>query len=86
MEADYVDGPHRPFAEIEFRYRSAAALKSLAIIPRTPSPEPPKPDLSRDEVNKIHVSLSRCIHVDKNSQNITAEARRGPDTQARSPR
>jgi hypothetical protein len=57
MEADYVDGEGRPFAVIEFRYRSAAALKSLAILSRSSSPAPVKDVVSEEEVNKIYVSL-----------------------------
>lgn len=57
MEADYVDNPSRPLAEIEFRYRSREALKYLSIIPRTPSPEPFKEDLSEEKVQKIYVSV-----------------------------
>jgi hypothetical protein len=57
MEADYVDGEGRPFAVIEFRYRSAAALKSLAILPRSSSPAPVKDVVSEEEVKKIYVSL-----------------------------
>lgn len=57
MEADYVDNPSRPLAEIEFRYRSKEALKYLSIIPRTPSPEPFKEDLSEEKVQKIYVSV-----------------------------
>jgi hypothetical protein len=61
MDADYVDGPLRPFAEIEFRYRSKDALKYLSMIPRTPSPEPFKHDVTEEEVKKIYVSISHCI-------------------------
>ncbi|KAI4919492.1 hypothetical protein J4E90_001627 [Alternaria incomplexa] len=55
MEADYVDNPSRPLAEIEFRYRSKEALKYLSIIPRIPSPEPFKEDLSEEKVQKIYL-------------------------------
>ncbi|CAN9441314.1 unnamed protein product [Alternaria alternata] len=55
MEADYVDGEGRPFAVIEFRYRSAAALKSLAILPRSSSPAPVKDVVSEEEVKKIYL-------------------------------
>jgi hypothetical protein len=59
MEADYVDGEGRPFAVIEFRYRSTAALKSLAILPRSSSPAPIKDVVSEEEVSRIYVSLSQ---------------------------
>ncbi|KAG9190575.1 hypothetical protein G6011_08663 [Alternaria panax] len=55
MEADYVDGEGRPFAVIEFRYRSIAALKSLAIFPRSSSPAPTKDVVPEEEVNKIYL-------------------------------
>ncbi|KAH6875344.1 hypothetical protein BKA58DRAFT_119479 [Alternaria rosae] len=55
MDADYVDSPSRPLAEIEFRYRSKQALKYLSIIPRTPSPEPVKEDLLEEQVQKIYL-------------------------------
>jgi hypothetical protein len=61
MEADYVDGEGRPFAVIEFRYRSAAALKSLAILPRSSSPAPIKDVVSEEEVRKIYVSHVQSI-------------------------
>ncbi|RAR02987.1 hypothetical protein DDE83_008388 [Stemphylium lycopersici] len=54
MEADSVDGENYPFAVIQFKYRSAAALRSLFIIPRQPSPLPleqrPTNQTSSDEV------------------------------------
>ena len=73
MEADYVDGENYPFAVIQFKYRSAgteknpigqthtdtvaAALRSLFIIPRQPSPLPlerrPTDQLSRDEMSLL---------------------------------
>jgi len=61
MDADYIDSPSRPLAEIEFRYRSKEALKYLSIIPRTPSPEPFKEDLSEEKVQKIYVSVLHYI-------------------------
>ncbi|EKD18506.1 hypothetical protein MBM_03499 [Drepanopeziza brunnea f. sp. 'multigermtubi' MB_m1] len=36
-----IDGKEYPRAICRFKYRSIAALKSLLIVPRTPSPEPP---------------------------------------------
>jgi hypothetical protein len=60
MEADNVDGEGRPFAVIEFRYRSTAALKSLAMLPRSSSPASMKDVVSQEEVNKIYVSFSHA--------------------------
>ncbi|KAH6875348.1 hypothetical protein BKA58DRAFT_119500 [Alternaria rosae] len=44
-----------PFAEFTFKYRSRAALKSLLIIPRTPSPVP----LEERDVNTLTLEESR---------------------------
>ncbi|KAI8934336.1 hypothetical protein NX059_009072 [Plenodomus lindquistii] len=53
VDYDYVHGSHKPFAVFEFKYRSEEALKSLRIIPRTPSPVPledrPEEELSNEE-------------------------------------
>ncbi|KAF9693595.1 hypothetical protein EKO04_008533 [Ascochyta lentis] len=39
-EFDYVDRKRRPLATYTFKYRSRDALKSLLLIPRSPSPVP----------------------------------------------
>ncbi|KAI9047563.1 hypothetical protein LZ554_008279 [Drepanopeziza brunnea f. sp. 'monogermtubi'] len=39
--SEKIDGREYPRAIYQFKYRSIAALKSLLIVPRTPSPEPP---------------------------------------------
>ncbi|KAI4658828.1 uncharacterized protein J4E79_006587 [Alternaria viburni] len=44
-----------PFAEFTFKYRSRAALKSLLIIPRTPSPVP----LEERDINTLTLEESR---------------------------
>ncbi|KAI4914146.1 hypothetical protein J4E85_010658 [Alternaria conjuncta] len=44
-----------PFAEFTFKYRSRAALKSLLVIPRTPSPVP----LEERDVNTLTLEESR---------------------------
>ncbi|KAI4636714.1 hypothetical protein J4E93_011012 [Alternaria ventricosa] len=44
-----------PFAEFTFRYRSRAALKSLLVIPRTPSPVP----LEERDINTLTLEESR---------------------------
>ncbi|CAK4033345.1 Hypothetical predicted protein [Lecanosticta acicola] len=43
-----VDASGKPAATFMFNYRTNNALKSLLIIPRTPSPEPPTPLHLRD--------------------------------------
>ncbi|KAF1830663.1 hypothetical protein BDW02DRAFT_633451 [Decorospora gaudefroyi] len=40
MDCDYVDASKKPFATFKFRYHSRAALQSLLVIPRSPSPVP----------------------------------------------
>ncbi|CAO2658836.1 Nn.00g065590.m01.CDS01 [Neocucurbitaria sp. VM-36] len=46
-----------PFATVHFKYRSLSALKSLGIIPRTPSPVPleerAEDDLSPEELRQL---------------------------------
>ncbi|KAL1797328.1 hypothetical protein ACET3X_003934 [Alternaria dauci] len=61
MEADYVDGEGRPFAVIEFRYRSAAALKSLAVLPWSSSSAPVKDVVTEEEVNKIYLKQEEAV-------------------------
>ncbi|EKD18513.1 uncharacterized protein L3040_007462 [Drepanopeziza brunnea f. sp. 'multigermtubi'] len=40
VEADYLDGSEMPLVIFRFKYRSMEALKSMYVIPRTPSPAP----------------------------------------------
>ncbi|RMZ66093.1 hypothetical protein GMOD_00005162 [Pyrenophora seminiperda CCB06] len=40
VSCDYIDSIEKPFAVYTFKYRSRAALQSLLIIPRSPSPVP----------------------------------------------
>lgn len=37
---DWIHSENEPLATFIFRYRSLRALKSIGIVPRTPSPEP----------------------------------------------
>ncbi|KAK5130485.1 hypothetical protein LTR08_002007 [Meristemomyces frigidus] len=56
-ESAAVSGQPNPFAVYEFRYRSLEALKSLLIIPRTPTPPPLEErditTLSPDEMREL---------------------------------
>ncbi|EUC41773.1 hypothetical protein COCMIDRAFT_40103 [Bipolaris oryzae ATCC 44560] len=52
VEADHVDGD-RPFAVIQFKYRSAAALRSLHILPPLPN------SVSREKGTASQLSLAK---------------------------
>ncbi|EFQ92434.1 hypothetical protein PTT_10464 [Pyrenophora teres f. teres 0-1] len=54
-EFTYVDPLKKPFAVFNFKYRSRAALKSLLIIPRSPSPVP----LEERDINSLTAEESR---------------------------
>ncbi|KAF1921825.1 hypothetical protein BDU57DRAFT_545226 [Ampelomyces quisqualis] len=53
--SDYVDPDRRPFLTVNFKYRSRAALKSLLIIPRSPSPVP----LEERDVDSLSLEETR---------------------------
>ncbi|KAI4629228.1 uncharacterized protein J4E87_003490 [Alternaria ethzedia] len=58
-----------PFAEFTFKYRSRDALKSLLIIPRTPSPVP----LEERDVNSLTLEESReLIRIQRARGDATA--------------
>ncbi|KAF1937302.1 hypothetical protein EJ02DRAFT_426728 [Clathrospora elynae] len=75
LDVDYVHREYHPFAIIRSKYRSMAALKSLSIIPRSPSPVPleerPAEELIPAEMLEL---LNRC--PDEQRQAKEADARK----------
>ncbi|KAF2651343.1 hypothetical protein K491DRAFT_719903 [Lophiostoma macrostomum CBS 122681] len=70
---DYTEAGKAPFATIKFKYRSLQALKSMYIVPRTPSPVPleerPAAELSPAElvelVNRMRKRDSEAAAAEK---------------------
>ncbi|KAI8934335.1 hypothetical protein NX059_009071 [Plenodomus lindquistii] len=61
----YIHGKDNPFAVFVFKYRSLAALKSLRIIPRSPSPIPLEDRAEEDLSPAEMLSLLKRLKAEK---------------------
>ncbi|KAK4496758.1 hypothetical protein PRZ48_012741 [Zasmidium cellare] len=73
----YPDGQHNPVATFVFRYRSMQALKSMLIIPRTPTPPPLEErdfdTLTREELKELHRRAKEAKEQEDTKRKIKRE-------------